>query len=45
MSVVIGRHFRQASLFRETEILVEAGFRGLTDIFQDESSRGGYGGN
>lgn len=24
---------------------MEAGFRGLTDILQDESSRGGYGGN
>lgn len=45
MSVAVGRHTEQASLLGETEILVEAELGGLTDIFQDESSRGGCGGN
>lgn len=40
MSVAAGRHRQQASPLRETEVLVEAGFRGLPDVFQDESYRG-----
>lgn len=43
MSVAAGRHTEQTQLLRETEILVEAGFRGLTNVFQDESARGGHG--
>lgn len=45
VSVAVGRHAKQARLLRSTEVLVEAGFRGLTDVFQDEPLGGGSGGN
>lgn len=44
-SLAAGRPTKQARLLGATEVLVEAGLRGLTDVFQDEPFGGGSAGS